>query len=100
MTLGDWQNGQSRAFRRRCTSGLPPRRWRTECFEEGFECAPLNLPYAERVVKMLLWQHGGWRVIVGGPRSVGEHIRATYSPRGARAFDADFMGGVYEHLFT
>ncbi len=72
----------------------------TECFDERAEGAELNLPYAERLVKFLLWQRGGWRVIVGGPRSIGEHIREAYSPHGARAFDYDFMGGVYEHTFT
>ena len=72
----------------------------TECFDERADGAELNLPYAERLVKFLLWQRGGWRVIVGGPRSVGEHIREVYAPRGARAFDYDFMGGVYEHPFT
>ena len=74
--------------------------YRTECFEESAPSAALNLPFAERVVKMLLWQRGGWRVIVGGPPSVGEHIRRVYSREGARAFDADFMGGIYEHPFT
>lgn len=74
--------------------------FRTECFDEGHDLARLNLPYAERLVKFLLWQRGGWRVIVGGPRSVGEHIARTYSANGARAFDADFMGGVFEHPFT
>ncbi len=74
--------------------------YRTECFEEGAPSAALNLPFAERVVKMLLWQRGGWRVIVGGPPSVGEYIRQVYSPRDARAFDADFMAGIYEHPFT
>jgi predicted NBD/HSP70 family sugar kinase len=73
--------------------------YRTECFDEGSEQAALNVPYAERLVKFLLWQRGGWRVIVGGPTSVGEHIRRTYSPIGARLFDFDFMGGVYEHPF-
>jgi predicted NBD/HSP70 family sugar kinase len=72
----------------------------TECFDEGASSSALNLPYAERLVKFLLWQRGGWRVIVGGPGSVGEHIRQVYSPQGARAFDYDFMGGVYEHTFT
>jgi predicted NBD/HSP70 family sugar kinase len=72
----------------------------TECFDEGASSSALNLPYAERLVKFLLWQRGGWRVVVGGPRSVGEHIRQVYSPQGARAFDYDFMGGVYEHTFT
>ena len=72
----------------------------TECFDEGSSSAPLNLPYAERLVKFLLWQRGGWRVIVGGPKSVGEHIKQVYSAGGARAFDFDFMGDVYEHPFT
>ena len=74
--------------------------YRTQCLDEGADSAALNLPYAERVVKMLLWQRGGWRVMVGGPPSVGEHIRWVYSPGGPRAFDADFMAGVYEHPFT
>jgi len=62
--------------------------------------AAANLTYTERLIKMLLWQHGGWRVIVGGPAEIGEHIKKTYSPVGERAFDADFMGGVYEKPFT
>ena len=74
--------------------------YRTECLDEASDSAALNLPIAERLVKMLLWQKGGWRVVIGGPRSVGEHIRQVYSTQGARAFDANFMGGVYEHPFT
>ena len=53
--------------------------YRTVCLDEGAESADLNLVYAERVVKMLLWQRGGWRIMVGGPPSVGEHIRRVYS---------------------
>lgn len=74
--------------------------YRTKCLDEGSDSAALNLPYAERLVKMLLWQRGGWRVIVGGPPSVGEHIRRVYSRGGARSFDVDFMANVYEHPFT
>ena len=74
--------------------------YRTIAFDEGHPLAPLNLRYAERTLKMLLWQRGGWRVIVGGPNSIGEHLRQVYSASGARAFDSDFMGGVYEHPFT
>ncbi len=48
---------------------------------------------------MLLWQRGGWKVYVGGPAEIGAHIRRVYSPEGARKFDYDFMGGVYEHTF-
>jgi hypothetical protein len=59
----------------------------------------LSLFYIERIIKFLLWQRGGWRIYFGGPREIGEHIRATYAKGGARQFDADFMGGVYEHQF-
>ena len=72
----------------------------TRCFPDGHENAALNLPYAERVVKMLLWQRGGWKVIVGGPSSVGEHIKKVYSANGPRKFDFDFMANVYENPFT
>lgn len=72
----------------------------TRCFPEGHENAHLNLQYAERVVKMLLWQRGGWKVTVGGPASVGEHIKKVYSADGARKFDFDFMANVYENPFT
>jgi predicted NBD/HSP70 family sugar kinase len=59
-----------------------------------------SLWLAERVVKTLLWARGGWRVVVGGPRQVGEHLQSVYSPSGARAFDQEFLGDVYEHPFT
>jgi len=74
--------------------------FRTECFDESSDSAHLNLQYAERLVKFLLWQHGGWRIIIGGPKSIGEHIRKTYAPGGERAFDANLMSGVYEHPLT
>lgn len=50
-----------------------------------------TLRYAERNVKFLLWAFGGWKITVGGPRAIGEHIRKTYSPRGARKFDCQMM---------
>ncbi len=73
----------------------------TEAFDEGAAEFEANLQYAERLVKTLLWARGGWRVVVGGPRGVGEHLRQVYSPQGARSFDFDFMGRqVYEKPFT
>jgi hypothetical protein len=52
-------------------------------------------------VKFLLWQRGGWKVTVGGPKSIGAHIQAAYAPDGARAFDYHFMGEyVYQQPFT
>ncbi|HXZ99762.1 MAG TPA: ROK family protein [Candidatus Binatia bacterium] len=58
-----------------------------------------TLLYVERIVKSLLWQRGGWKVFVGGPAAIGRHIKTTYSPAGARRFDSEFMGSVYEHPF-
>jgi predicted NBD/HSP70 family sugar kinase len=63
--------------------------------------AATNLPYAERIVKFLLWQNGGWRVYAGGPRSVGRFLRSTYAPDGARSFDAELLGQkIYQRPFT
>lgn len=76
-------------------------RFETRVFPEGHPRAAANLFYVERLVKFLLWQRGGWKVYVGGPKSVGAHIAATYAPGGARAFDHHFMGEeVYENPFT
>jgi predicted NBD/HSP70 family sugar kinase len=60
---------------------------------------PATLLYVERIVKFLLWQRGGWKVYVGGPSEVGQHVKAAYSLDGVRQFDAGFMGGVYERPF-
>jgi len=55
-----------------------------------------NLFYAERIVKMLLWAKGGFRVFVAGPKDIADHLAQQYAPGGARAFDAEFMAKVYE----
>jgi predicted NBD/HSP70 family sugar kinase len=61
--------------------------------------AQVNLEYAERVAKTLLWQRGGHKFYVGGPDDIGEHIEQVYSPEGARAFDVDLWANVYEKPF-
>jgi predicted NBD/HSP70 family sugar kinase len=76
-------------------------RFDTVAFPDGHPRADANLAYAERLVKFLLWARGGWKVTVGGPQAVGEHIARTYAPGGARAFDYHFMGEqVYGRPFT
>ena len=55
--------------------------------------------YVERLVKFLLWQIGGWKLTVGGPREFGEFLAATCSPQGARAFDVQLLERVYERPF-
>jgi predicted NBD/HSP70 family sugar kinase len=58
----------------------------------------LNRRYAERLLKFLLWQKGGFRATVAGDPGIAEYLRGVYSPGGARAFDYEFMGDrVYGH---
>ena len=60
-----------------------------------------NLYYIERIIKFLLWQRGGYKLYVGGPHDIGEHIRQAYSAQGAQKFDYHFMGEqVYEQPFS
>jgi predicted NBD/HSP70 family sugar kinase len=75
-------------------------RYETTVFPEEHPRAPANLMYAERLLKFLLWQRGAWRVYVGGPASIGNYIAQTYSPAGARRFDYEFMGRIFEETFT
>lgn len=76
-------------------------RFETKVFPDGHPRAEANLMYAERMVKFLLWQRGGWKVYVGGPKAIGDYIRQCYSAGGACDFDYHFMGEqVYQHPFT
>lgn len=76
-------------------------RFETQVFAEGHPRAAANLFIAERLLKFLLWQRGGCKVFVGGPRTIGEHLRKVYAPDGPRAFDYHFMGeDVYQRTFT
>jgi predicted NBD/HSP70 family sugar kinase len=58
-----------------------------------------TLLYVERLVKFLLWAWGGWKLHIGGPKVIGEYIRQTYSPRGARKFDCEMMTTAYGKKF-
>ncbi len=55
--------------------------------------------YIDRLVKMLLWAKGGFKVYVCGDETVGEYIKETYRIGGKRHFDADFMSRIYESEF-
>ena len=72
----------------------------TQVFQKDASMAQENLTYVERMVKILLWQRGGWKVIIGGPEDIGKHIKKVYSPNGERRFDVELMERVYERKFT
>jgi predicted NBD/HSP70 family sugar kinase len=75
-------------------------RFETKVLPDDHARAGANLEYVERLVKFLLWQRGAHRVFIGGPRSIGDSIRRSYSAAGGRAFDYRFMGQqVYERDF-
>ena len=76
-------------------------RLETRVLPDAHPLAAANLVHAERIFKFLLWQKGGWRAWIGGPKVIGESIRRAYAPDGARAFDHGFMGrDVYGRTFT
>ncbi|MDD2428711.1 MAG: ROK family protein [Eubacteriales bacterium] len=73
--------------------------WETLIFPDNAE-EERTVMLLERIVKSLLWIHGGYRISISGSRSLYEHLKAAYAPHGARAFDADFMQtNVYEKPF-
>ncbi len=75
-------------------------RFETVVYPDHHPDATVNLPYAERLLKFLLWQRGAYRVYVGGPAGIGEYLAHAYSPTGARRFDYTFMGDtVYGRPF-
>lgn len=59
----------------------------------------LNFRIAERMAKTLLWVVGGFKISVAGSKSIYEYLKNAYTLQGLRAFDVDFMSGVYERPF-
>ncbi len=56
--------------------------------------------YVERTVKFLLWGKGGYKVTICGDDEIGAYIKEVYSANGARSFDFDFMGRVFQNDFV
>lgn len=76
-------------------------RLETRVYPNDHRNSTANKQYIERIVKFLLWQKGGWKIYIGGPKNIGEYIKDCYSPSGIRQFDYYFMGDdVFEKSFT
>lgn len=91
----------NRAFREACGTNGRPLAVALERSDGGVSVlrtqvtrhdAALNRRYAERLLKFLLWQKGGFRVTVAGDDELAAYLRGVYTPGGARAFDYEFMG--------
>jgi predicted NBD/HSP70 family sugar kinase len=74
-------------------------RYETAVFGPEARREAANNQYAERLVKFLLWQRGGWKMTIGGCPDIAATIKETYGPGGIREFDADLMADVYERPF-
>ena len=59
----------------------------------------VNYRIAERLVKSILWVCGGYKIDIAGSEYIYKQLKEAYSKTGARAFDEDFMSGVYEKPF-
>ena len=70
-----------------------------EVFKDGTGHDEENHEFVERIVKTLLWIRGGYKIIIAGSKLIADKIKADYSEGGIRAFDNDFMSGVYEAPF-
>ena len=55
------------------------------------EYVALNERYVERLLKFLLWQKGGLKVMVDGDPGIVAMLKSVYSYEGARKFDYQFM---------
>ena len=72
--------------------------WETMILPENID-EKRTVALLERIVKSLLWIRGGYKIKVAGCYALYEVLKTAYAPGGARAFDADFMAGVYEKPF-
>jgi predicted NBD/HSP70 family sugar kinase len=66
--------------------------FRTVLFPHKPPYIELNRKYIERLVKFLLWQKGGYKILVSGEPVIADLLNAIYSSAGERAFDYNFMG--------
>ena len=55
--------------------------------------------YIDRLVKVNIWQKGGFRLYIKGDDSIFQKLKHAYAPNGSRALDAEFMGNLYQHDF-
>ena len=58
-----------------------------------------NFNFVERMVKMVLWVSGGYKIIFAGSEVIGNKIKEAYTDGGLRDFDVHFMEQVYERPF-
>ncbi len=72
----------------------------TVVYKDGTGHDEENYEFVERLVKSLLWIRGGHKIIIAGSKLIADRLAKAYTAEGDRAFDFDFMSGVYETTVT
>ena len=72
----------------------------TVIYRDGTGHDDENYAFVELLVKTLLWVRGGHKIIIAGSKLVADRLAKAYTAEGERAFDFDFMSGVYETVVT
>ncbi|MEP4076586.1 ROK family protein [Haloferula sp.] len=67
-------------------------RFETRMLANSEEDQSLNLRYLERILKFLLWQRGGHRILIAGADEMVAPLAALYTVGGERDFDQAFFG--------
>ena len=73
--------------------------YKTRIYPDGTGHDEENFRFIERIAKSLLWIAGGYKIFIAGSEVVGNKIKEAYTPNGIRAFDEDYMAGVFEKPF-
>jgi predicted NBD/HSP70 family sugar kinase len=70
----------------------------TRLFAEGHPGAGGNFTYLERIVKLLLWSRGGYRVHFNGPAAIAARLQAYYGNTPTGKFDSELVGErMFDH---
>ena len=62
-------------------------------FEDGHPDVAVSYAFCERLLKSMLWSHGGFRIWVDGPAALLAHLRHHYQAEPTGQFDARILGG-------
>jgi predicted NBD/HSP70 family sugar kinase len=69
-----------------------------EVFAERDAEAAGNFPYLERILKMLLWSRGGYRIHFQGPSGLAGQLQAYYRDTPTGRFDSNLIGErIFDH---
>jgi len=74
-------------------------RYEIPCFRNGHANYNDSFVYAERLIKFVIWQKGGFRLHLHGPREICDYIAEAYCRDGIRAFDQRLMAQAYCNTF-